>query len=110
MNIDPSLSRQRCVTWLTLFASTGTLICCALPILFVTLGLGATVAALTRARAGSDACPDASRSAQNNEHYAEPWSRVRTVATHEPLPKGALPWLNHRRKASGITTSCGGSC
>ena len=35
------------VTWLTLFASTGTLICCALPIILVTLGLGATVAALT---------------------------------------------------------------
>jgi len=35
------------VSWLTLFASTGTLICCALPILLVTLGMGATVAALT---------------------------------------------------------------
>jgi len=35
------------VTWLTLFASTGTLICCALPIIFVSLGFGATVAALT---------------------------------------------------------------
>jgi hypothetical protein len=35
------------LTWLTLFASTGTLICCALPIILVTLGLGATVAALT---------------------------------------------------------------
>ncbi len=35
------------VTWLTLFASTGTLICCALPITLVTLGLGATVVALT---------------------------------------------------------------
>jgi len=34
-------------TWLTLFASTGTLICCALPIIFVSLGFGATVAALT---------------------------------------------------------------
>ncbi len=34
-------------SWLTLFASTGTLICCALPIILVTLGLGATVAALT---------------------------------------------------------------
>lgn len=33
--------------WLTLFASAGTLVCCALPILFVSLGLGATVAALT---------------------------------------------------------------
>ena len=34
-------------TWLTLFASSGTLICCALPIILVTLGMGATVAALT---------------------------------------------------------------
>ncbi len=39
----------RTLGWLTLFASTGTLICCALPILLVTLGLGATVAALTSA-------------------------------------------------------------
>jgi len=35
------------ITWLTLFASTGTLVCCALPIIFVSLGFGATVAALT---------------------------------------------------------------
>jgi len=40
---DPALG----TTWLTLFASTGTLICCALPIIFVSLGFGATVAALT---------------------------------------------------------------
>ncbi len=33
--------------WLALFASTGTLICCALPILLVTLGFGSVVAALT---------------------------------------------------------------
>ncbi len=33
--------------WLTLFASSGTLICCALPIILVTLGMGATVAAMT---------------------------------------------------------------
>jgi len=33
--------------WLTLFTSTGTLICCALPILFVSLGFGASVAAIT---------------------------------------------------------------
>ncbi|RLJ20466.1 hypothetical protein DJ030_07050 [bacterium endosymbiont of Escarpia laminata] len=37
------------MTWLTLFVTTGTLICCALPIFLVTLGLGATVAALTSA-------------------------------------------------------------
>lgn len=36
-------------SWLTLFASTGTLLCCALPITLVTLGLGATVAAMTSA-------------------------------------------------------------
>ena len=30
--------------WLSLFASTGTLFCCALPSLFVALGMGATLA------------------------------------------------------------------
>ena len=35
------------LSWLTLFASGGTLICCAIPIVLVTLGLGATVAALS---------------------------------------------------------------
>ena len=35
------------VSWTALFATTGTLICCALPITLVTLGMGATVAALT---------------------------------------------------------------
>jgi len=34
-------------TWLTLFASAGTLICCALPVALVTLGLGVAVASLT---------------------------------------------------------------
>jgi len=33
-------------SWLTLFTSTGTLFCCALPFLLVSLGFGATVAAL----------------------------------------------------------------
>lgn len=47
MKTDLSLFRQNTVSWLTLFTSTGTLICCALPILFVMLGLGATVAAVT---------------------------------------------------------------
>ena len=32
--------------WLTIFASTTTLFCCALPILLVTLGLGAVSAAM----------------------------------------------------------------
>ncbi len=39
--------KQNSLSWLTLFASGGTLICCALPIILVTLGLGATVAAFT---------------------------------------------------------------
>ncbi|NOX69152.1 MAG: hypothetical protein GXP15_08190 [Gammaproteobacteria bacterium] len=39
--------KQTSLGWLTLFASSGTLICCALPIILVTLGFGATVAALT---------------------------------------------------------------
>lgn len=32
--------------WVSLFASTGTLLCCALPSLLVALGLGATMAGL----------------------------------------------------------------
>lgn len=47
MKPGPSLLRQNAIGWLTLFTSTGTLICCALPILFVMLGLGAAVAAVT---------------------------------------------------------------
>jgi len=35
------------LSWLTLFVSTGTLFCCALPILLVSLGFGVTVAAIT---------------------------------------------------------------
>jgi len=35
------------LSWLTLFAASGTLVCCAIPILLVTLGLGATVVAFT---------------------------------------------------------------
>ncbi len=41
------LRKETSATWVTLFASTGTLVCCALPIILVTLGMGATVAALT---------------------------------------------------------------
>lgn len=33
--------------WLTLFATSGTLLCCALPVVMVSLGLGATFASLT---------------------------------------------------------------
>lgn len=44
MNME---TRETRATWLALFASTGTLICCALPIAFVALGLGTTVAAIS---------------------------------------------------------------
>lgn len=47
MNADAVPLKEGSVTWLTLFASTGTLVCCALPIMLVTLGMGATVAAMT---------------------------------------------------------------
>ncbi len=46
---DASSRRHLGLGWLTLFASSGTLICCALPIILVTLGMGATVASLTSA-------------------------------------------------------------
>jgi len=39
--------RVRLLTILSLFTSTGTLICCALPALLITLGLGMTLASLT---------------------------------------------------------------
>jgi len=39
--------RHGALSWLALFGSSGTLICCALPIILVTLGAGATVGALT---------------------------------------------------------------
>ncbi|HHH44379.1 MAG TPA: hypothetical protein ENK49_09590 [Gammaproteobacteria bacterium] len=47
MNDDLVLNHTGGLAWLTLFASGGTLICCALPATLVTLGLGATVAAFT---------------------------------------------------------------
>jgi len=43
--MSPTFDRSS--TWLALFASTGTLICCALPIALVSLGLGAVVASAT---------------------------------------------------------------
>lgn len=49
MEPKPQQWRQSASSWLTLFSTTGTLICCALPILLVTLGLGAAFAALTQA-------------------------------------------------------------
>lgn len=39
--------QQGGLSWLTLLVSSSTLICCALPILLVSLGFGATVASLT---------------------------------------------------------------
>lgn len=44
---ERNLNGQSRLGWLALFASTGTLVCCALPILLVTLGFGSVVAALT---------------------------------------------------------------
>jgi len=44
---EQNLTGQSRLGWLALFASTGTLICCALPILLVALGFGSVVAALT---------------------------------------------------------------
>lgn len=44
--------RGGAVTLLTLFTSSGTLICCALPITLVTLGFGPVVAGLTGAFPG----------------------------------------------------------
>lgn len=49
MKTDSSQFRQNAVSWLTLFTSAGTLVCCALPIVFVMLGLGTAVAAVTSA-------------------------------------------------------------
>jgi len=40
-------NQQRALSWLALLASSGTLLCCALPILLVSLGFGAVVATLT---------------------------------------------------------------
>ena len=45
MAIPRELSEIR-LTWLTLFATMGTLVCCALPITLVALGMGATMASL----------------------------------------------------------------
>ncbi|NOY66683.1 MAG: hypothetical protein GXP13_04650 [Gammaproteobacteria bacterium] len=44
---DKTSDTGKGVTIFTLFTTTGTLICCALPIIFVTLGMGATVVAMT---------------------------------------------------------------
>jgi hypothetical protein len=47
MDTSTSMTASAGLSWLALVTSAGTLICCALPIVLVTLGLGATVAALT---------------------------------------------------------------
>lgn len=47
MLIDKSRLRDSSVTALTLFTSASTLVCCALPILLVSLGMGAAVVSLT---------------------------------------------------------------
>jgi len=44
---DGDLRTETSVSWLTLFAAGGTLLCCALPIVLVTLGFGSVVAAVT---------------------------------------------------------------
>jgi len=40
------VSNKHYVKWLTLFITSGTLLCCALPVLLVSLGFGAVVASL----------------------------------------------------------------
>jgi len=47
ITINHSGLKTKRVTLFTLFTTTGTLLCCALPILLVTVGLGTTVVALT---------------------------------------------------------------
>lgn len=47
MDIAEIHGRDRVLSWVTLFASVGTLVCCALPITLVTLGFGAAVVSLT---------------------------------------------------------------
>ena len=49
IDADSDTRAEVALTWFTLFASTGTLVCCALPIILVTFGLGAAVASLTNA-------------------------------------------------------------
>lgn len=41
-----SNTKETGLTWLALFTTTGTLVCCALPITLVALGMGATMATL----------------------------------------------------------------
>tara|TARA_R110001583_G_scaffold186189_2_gene346817 strand:- start:9838 stop:10266 length:429 start_codon:yes stop_codon:yes gene_type:complete len=43
---DNKAKKETGLTWLALFTTTGTLVCCAIPITLVTLGMGATVASM----------------------------------------------------------------
>lgn len=43
---DPSNMKETSLTWLSLFTTTGTLVCCVLPITLVALGMGATMASM----------------------------------------------------------------
>ena len=45
-NFSTSTSKETSLTWLALFTTTGTLVCCAIPIILVSLGMGTTVAAM----------------------------------------------------------------
>ncbi len=45
--MDGATKIDTTLNWLALFAATGTLVCCAIPIALVALGMGATVAAAT---------------------------------------------------------------
>jgi len=49
LNTFNEIHQQRRLIWLTLFTSTSTLVCCAIPIILVTLGMGAAVASLVSA-------------------------------------------------------------
>lgn len=49
VELKTQLRTESGASWAALFTTTGTLVCCALPIVLVTLGMGATVAALTSA-------------------------------------------------------------
>ncbi len=45
--LNPSSNaKETSLTWLALFTTTGTLVCCALPITLIALGMGATMASL----------------------------------------------------------------
>lgn len=47
LSTEVSPSESLWLTWLTLLTTSSTFICCALPILFVSLGMGTAVASLT---------------------------------------------------------------